>query len=518
MTVAAPSPLRCPPAESLDAFLAGVLDEEQRREIDAHLAACPDCREIVGALGRDSRAPVTSARDDAAPLSDLLAQTRVGQRIGPWRVLRLLGRGGMGQVFEVVREDVSPERRAALKLLRPELAFHPEVTRRFLRERYAANRIAHRAFVKVIHDGTTDGGAPYFVMDLVRGETLGKRVRERGPFAEPEVVAIGAALLDAIAAAHASGVLHRDLKPDNVTLEEDGSVRILDFGIAKVRDGDGEQSTVTGQMLGTPTYMPPEQARGADIDERVDVYAIGATLVYLLTGKPIRPVTGALFEAMTQPVSRVSVLAPQVSPRLAHVLDRALAFEKNDRYPSAPAMRAALLGDVEELAKTLVEPAVVPVPVFAPAVSAVTVPPQRVRPGRRRWTAFALVGIGACGVGGAAFWAGRHASGTGAAPTSSTVVAASSTGVVAAPPSHVERAEEGETSGAPATLAASSPDPAASPPSSLVAPATGAPGASARPSRKSIARPAAAPGKSTTRAPIKPPASSAAFDPLEKRQ
>lgn len=509
--MAASSPLPCPPAESLDAFLAGALDEGQRRAIDAHLAVCPDCREIIGALGLDSQATLATSREDPAPLSDLLAESRVGQRIGPWRVLRLLGRGGMGHVFEVVREDVSPERSAALKLLRPELAFHPEVTRRFLRERYAANRIAHRAFVKVIHDGTTDSGAPYFVMDLVRGETLGKRVRERGPFAEPEVVAIGAALLEAIAAAHASGVLHRDLKPENVTLEEDGSVRILDFGIAKMRDGDGEQSTVTGQMLGTPTYMPPEQARGADIDERVDVYAIGATLIYLLTGKPIRPVTGALFEAMTQPVSRASVLAPHVSGRLARVLDRALAFDKNDRYPSASAMRAALLGDVEEHTDTL---ASVAAHVSIGAL-ANTIPSQRARPSRGRWAAFVVIGVGACGIGGAAFWAGRHASATRPAPSSSKDVPASAAEPAAA---RSEPPERGGGNVAPSAAPADPPGPSPSSSASVVA----RPRASGGPSSTSTARPAGAPDvpSKRTRPSAKPsaPPSATTFDPLEKRQ
>jgi serine/threonine protein kinase len=335
----------CPSAEIMDAFLHGSLEENERVQLVSHVAACVECREIVGVLGNDSNDGAQTQVALSLPPLELFTTPKVGEVFGgKWRLVRVLGEGGMGRVFEVTGEG---DTRAALKVIRPERALHSEVLRRFMRERSMTNRIGHPAFVRVIDEGSTPAGVPYFVMDLAAGETLRQIVRTRGVFDEARAIAIGDQLLDAIAAAHATGILHRDLKPDNVVLDADGSMRILDLGIAKLQDSDGETPTMTGQMLGTPAYMPPEQARGipSQVDERVDLFSIAATLVFLLTGKAVRPTAGTLFEAMTQPVAPVATLAPHVSPRLARVLDRALSFEKTNRYPSAFAMRAALLGE-----------------------------------------------------------------------------------------------------------------------------------------------------------------------------
>jgi serine/threonine-protein kinase len=359
----------------ISAFVDGTLGLEAVRRIDEHVARCGSCRTVIAALSETDDASASKAAmtvEDVIPdpgalrLAELVATGRIGQTIDDtWRLVRLLGTGGMGQVFEAVASD---GRRVALKLLRPELAAHPEIVRRFVRERTASRRIDHRAFVPIIADGTTAEGAPYLVMELVDGQTLRATVKRDGPLPEARVRQIGAELLEAIAAAHAAGVLHRDVKPDNVAIDRDGALRILDFGIARISAGDDDASTtvsatVTGQMLGTPAYMPPEQARAipSQIDERADVFATAATLVFLLTGKAARPATGTLFEAMTQPVPSVRTLAPEVSPALARVLDRALSFDKGDRFPSALAMRDALLGapDVRSRAR----------PIFAGAVA-----------------------------------------------------------------------------------------------------------------------------------------------------
>ena len=352
-------PLRtgCPPAEEVAAFVAGALDARAVAALEVHVATCSECREVIAALRPETSARAHATRtvldppdaSDALDVAALLATSRTGDVLGGgWRLERLLGTGGMGQVFEA--SHVVDGRRCALKLLRPELARHADLVRRFEREQHAAARIAHPAFVAVHATGVTTGGAPYFVMDLVVGRTLCATVRERGPLPEADVRKIGIELLDALGAAHAAGVIHRDVKPDNLAIEEDGRLRVLDFGIARVV-ADAETSsangrTATGQMLGTPAYMPPEQARALpeEIDERADVFAAAATLVFLLTGRPVRPSTGTLYEAMTSPVLPVARLAPTVSAALASVLDRALAFDKRDRYATAAGMQAALAG------------------------------------------------------------------------------------------------------------------------------------------------------------------------------
>lgn len=442
----------CPDEERISAFVDGTISEVDRARIDAHVASCPDCRKIIGALGalgdgESDPGPTLSITSDEivkVPLHDLLASVRVGEILDrKWRLLELLGAGGMGQVFAA--ENVETKARVALKVLRFELAAQKEIVRRFVRERYAANRIGHPAFVRVLEDGTTASGLPYFVMDLVDGVSLRARVKRDGAMSESEVTAIGDKLLAAISAAHEAGVLHRDIKPDNVALDSAGELRILDFGIAKLTSPDEESSaqgggtTITGQLLGTPTYMPPEQARGlpGEIDQRVDVFAVGATLFFLATGNGVRPTTGALFEAMTQPVPPVRTLAPTLSPKLARVLDRALAFDKHDRYPSAAAMRDALLDTAVE------------VPSDRPDPLSRTVPTKRPPPAQRWPTPWIIGGVAVIAVAGAGLLF-RQGSATPAAAAPSAQAAASS----APAPSTPARVE------APASSLSSPPEPA----------------------------------------------------------
>ena len=198
---------------------------------------------------------------------------------GTWRLERLIGTGGMASVFAATHARNGL--RVAVKVLNPEQGRKPEIRARFLREGYLANRIQHPGVVRVIDDGT-DGEHVFIVMELLQGETL-KDIWQKRSRAVPasEVERFVAAVLEVLEVAHAAGVVHRDLKPDNVFLLDDGSIKLLDFGIARLHEESAlaDHATTTGTMLGTPAFMPPEQALGHwdEVDARSDLYAVGAT-------------------------------------------------------------------------------------------------------------------------------------------------------------------------------------------------------------------------------------------------
>ena len=278
--------------------------------------------------------------------------TRSHARIGlvlrdKWRLDDLLGVGGMAAVYAATH--VNNGRRGAIKLLHPELAVNDEVRGRFLREGYAANKVEHPGTVAVLDDDVTEDGAVYLVMELLEGETLEAR-REATSFLHPaDVLPIIDRILDVLVAAHAKGIVHRDLKPDNVFLCSDGVVKVLDFGIARVREasGGGRQTMANAGPMGTPAYMPPEQARGrwSEVDARSDLLAVGATMFTLLTGLLVHEaetVNELLLAAMTKPAPPLASVMPGVSPELAEVVDRALAYAQEDRWADAATMQSAL--------------------------------------------------------------------------------------------------------------------------------------------------------------------------------
>jgi serine/threonine protein kinase len=272
------------------------------------------------------------------------AEARLGQVVaGRWRLEQVLGVGGMACVYLAVHRN---GRRAALKVLHPAVALHAAARRRFLSEGYAANKLEHPGAVLVLDDGE-DGELVFLVMELLVGRTLAQRLEEDGPFSAPAVVRIADALLDVLAAAHERGVIHRDVKPSNVFELEDGSVKLLDFGVARVRDAETTTVTDSGVTLGTPAFMAPEQAAGRsdEVDALTDIWAVGATLFQLLTGRLVHeaPTTNAaIVAAATTHAVPVRELRPDVPLALARVVDRALAFEKDARYPNARAMQRAL--------------------------------------------------------------------------------------------------------------------------------------------------------------------------------
>ncbi len=272
------------------------------------------------------------------------AQSRVGQSLrGKYLLERLLGVGGMAAVYEATHRNGM---RVAAKVLHKEIASDKGAKMRFLREGYVANRIGHPGVVKVLDDDEDTDGSAFIAMELLDGITLEREWSNAGQrLPLMRVVAILDELLDVLDAAHASGVIHRDVKPDNVFVTNAGPLKVLDFGIARIVD----QSRVTrsGEMMGTPEFVSPEQAGGRvrEVDARADLFSLGAVAFTLLTGEYTQIAKTAIermIYAATKPARRLVDVAPAVHADIAHVIDVALSFAIEDRWASARAMRAAL--------------------------------------------------------------------------------------------------------------------------------------------------------------------------------
>jgi serine/threonine-protein kinase len=212
------------------------------------------------------------------------AASRVGGSLrGKWTLDRLLGVGGTAAVYAATHRN---GKLAAVKILHPSLAVDATVRARFLREGYAANKVGHPGAVSVLDDDTTEDGAVFLVMELLLGETIEARAARSGGRLEPaEVLSIADQLLSVLVAAHEQGVIHRDVKPENVFLTLDGSIKVLDFGIARLGEGTSNSvSTYTDSLMGTPAYMAPEQAAALwhEVDGRTDLWAVGAVMFKLL--------------------------------------------------------------------------------------------------------------------------------------------------------------------------------------------------------------------------------------------
>jgi len=286
------------------------------------------------------RAARVTTRPEGSPAAP--APKRL-ERVGPYAIREELGRGGMGVVYRAFHPEL--DREVALKLMLVPLTLaSPEQRERFRTEAKAVGRLRHRGIVTVHDVGETPEGLPYLVMDLVDGASLEQRLSLDGPLAPREAARVASALAQAVAFAHGRKVLHRDLKPANVLLTKTGDPVVTDFGLA--RDlARGTRLTASGQLLGTPAYMPPEQARGEVADERADVYGVGATLFETLTGRP--PFSGPQVMAIVHDVlnndpPRPSALRPEVDPALEAIVLRCLEKDPADRYPSARALASDL--------------------------------------------------------------------------------------------------------------------------------------------------------------------------------
>jgi serine/threonine-protein kinase len=273
------------------------------------------------------------------------AEARIGSLIrDKWRLDQVLGVGGMASVYAATHRN---KKRAAVKMLHAEYSTDPVVRERFLREGYLANSVGHRGVVTVDDDDVTEDGAAFIVMELLDGETLEQRWRRkehRLPL--EEVLAVADQVLDALAAAHEKGVVHRDLKPENLFLTRDGVVKLLDFGVGRLKELDGAPTrTLSGATMGTPAFMAPEQARGRwdEVDGQTDLWGLGATLFTLLSGDYVhegQTVNETLALAVTQPARSIKTLRADLPDSAAAIIDRALSYAKADRFADARAMQA----------------------------------------------------------------------------------------------------------------------------------------------------------------------------------
>jgi eukaryotic-like serine/threonine-protein kinase len=280
-------------------------------------------------------------------------EARVGQTLnGKWHVDRLLDVGGMGAVYEATHRN---GRRAAIKVLHTRFARDPEVRKRFLREGYVANKIGHPGAVNILDDDTAEDGAPYLVMELLEGESLsGWLQRVGGKLPLTEVLAVSGQVLEVLEAAHANGIVHRDIKPANVFVTRSGHAKLLDFGLARIRDGAISLiPTAQGVVMGTAGYMAPEQARGTvdQVDARTDLFAVGAVMFRAMSGRRIHEKQTAFdltVAAMKEQAPSLATVVPEACPLLVAAVDRALAFDKAARWQDAKAMFEALRDAYEE--------------------------------------------------------------------------------------------------------------------------------------------------------------------------
>jgi serine/threonine protein kinase len=274
----------------------------------------------------------------------------IGQVLdGRYRIDDVLGQGGMGMVFRATQTSV--QREVAVKTLHPTLAAAPQFFERFKREAEMASRLRHPGIITIFDFGRTADGTCYYVMELLEGRSLKQLVKKDGPLPLGRAVDIIEQAARALAHAHQMGVIHRDLKPHNMMVQAlDGRdfVKVLDFGLVKALEQDeNEQLTSTGQVLGTPQYMPPEQAGGESVDQRSDLYSLAGVLFFCLTGASpfgANTVRKALQASLTQsvpPVGKRRRGAP-VPPEVDEFFRKGLAREKEDRYQSADEFTAEL--------------------------------------------------------------------------------------------------------------------------------------------------------------------------------
>ena len=317
-------------------------DPDLREEVESLLASARPAEEFLGS---------NAFEDAAALLDESESGSLVGRSVGPYSIKKQIGSGGMGEVY--LAEDGRLGRKVALKLLDTGLVGDTLSRARFLREARLASALAHPN-ICTVHEVGEARGRPFIAMQYVEGETLRQLTGGR-PLKLDSLLSITLQVADALAAAHERGVIHRDIKAGNIIVTPQGQAKVLDFGLAKLLESaEGEAEThltMTGQVMGTPASMSPEQARGERADERSDIFSFGCVLYEMATGqipfkgKTRAEVIGALLH---KPHTPAAELNKEIPARLSAVIDRALAKEPADRYKSAREMIADLRQVVAE--------------------------------------------------------------------------------------------------------------------------------------------------------------------------
>src|SRR6185369_14356437 len=323
------------PRHERAAFLDEVCaDEASRKEVESLISFHEQADDFLE----------MPAFEEAATLLADQGEALIGLAVGPYRIERLLGAGGMGEVY--LAEDTKLDRKVAIKFLPPYLEADELAKRRLIREAKAAARLDHPN-ICATYEVAEEAGRSFIVMQHVEGETLAARIH-RKPLALPKSLDVAIQVADALAEAHSHGIIHRDIKPQNIVITRRGQVKVLDFGLAKViratglhEQNEGPMQSVLstpGLILGTAPYMSPEQAKGSSVDERSDLFSIGVVLYECIAGR--LPFSGGTAMEICSQVIHVnppppSQLNPHVPPELDALIAKALAKEPNARYQSA---------------------------------------------------------------------------------------------------------------------------------------------------------------------------------------
>lgn len=359
--------LGCPSRDEIAAFRGGTLNLDRHLQVAKHLKACTACRTVAAAIpAAADDTPRSVATEMAKTVADTVYDEPSLAKIGPYQLRKVLGRGGMGLVYEAEHEML--KNRVALKFLPRSTLSDPMMLRRFRREWEAVGRLVHPNVVRALHADEVNG-IPFLAMELIDGPDLNKVVHRHGLLAPADAAEIVRQAAHGLAHAHGQGVIHRDVKPSNLLLTADGTVKLLDLGLARFATGGASDSRLSGtKFLGTADYMAPEQWEGISADPRTDVYSLGCVLFFLLTGKPP-------FAAPEHSSPRDKMRAhhkapvPDVAgpPELIHVLNQMLAKKPDQRPQSAAdvANRLELLAALSHLDRVALTASIDTVGAFA---------------------------------------------------------------------------------------------------------------------------------------------------------